>query len=832
MSFVNRLASAVHSLSGGLSGTTLTVGGVSVTVEEKIADGGYGLIYRATDSRGQNYAVKALQAPDEEHYSEILHEYEIHKKCSDCPNVVSVYGMASNQATRQATILMEFCSDSLISQINAVFNRGFDDRTIVEVFTEVCEAVEFMHTLSPPIIHRDLKPENVLRNNGKWKLCDFGSATTRVYTLKTTKERNEASDDLEKNTTPMYRAPEMCDLFRRQPINTKADVWALGCILFKLCTFRDAFPEGSNLQILNVKYQWPQNKNVNQKFKDIVKYIFNTNPDARPSTRDVLAELYRQFPEWVDSKWKKDSNAPANEPFNPFGNNPSQSEQKFDPFGNQSPQQQNQRQNDFNPFENQQAPAQRNFPQRRQNEQNAFNPFENDSSIQQSVFNPFDNTPSKQPQQTFNPFAQQSHQNQPSPQQQRRQQYQNQLQDDVDDTYDPFASIQQNHSASNDLKPPSGDGGSAPFISFNDKPPSAPSNTFNPFDSNSQPQGNAHANENLFNPFDSNSQIHGNTPSDENLFNPFDSNSQQNGPVHQPPRIGRQNNTNDSSFNPFGQSSNIHVDEDEGESLLDSFDSPKVQRQPGDIAAFSNIRSNNRSQEFDDISMDIPRSGFGSQINPQRVKTDPIGLIKDLIKLNEIDLSSALFTISSSQNDGLFFLKLLHMSGDQGSKIAATLPQIGSNDSPIHAVIESRRYLHSNFPQFEGNFALTCFMRLHKANPVPIGQPPVCTESAKELLDHLSKVISLVRVSPTTIPAEEALLAYQVTAYVLAKLKQFKVNEGYIVNSAIPLFKNQYNQLKRAFSFVKPPMNFPEQPFDFNDNNFLTRIRPPQSKKI
>lgn len=36
-----------------------------------------------------------------------------------------------------------------------------------------------MHSLNPPLAHRDIKIENVLFQNGKCKLCDFGSASTQ-----------------------------------------------------------------------------------------------------------------------------------------------------------------------------------------------------------------------------------------------------------------------------------------------------------------------------------------------------------------------------------------------------------------------------------------------------------------------------------------------------------------------------------------------------------------------------------------------------------------------------------------------------------------------------
>eukprot|EP00983_Pelagomonas_calceolata_P102604 1158826-Pelagomonas_calceolata.AAC.6 len=51
----------------------------------------------------------------------------------------------------------------------------------VQVFSEVCQAVQHMHSQSPPLAHRDLKAENVLKNcAGRWVLCDFGSTTHRA----------------------------------------------------------------------------------------------------------------------------------------------------------------------------------------------------------------------------------------------------------------------------------------------------------------------------------------------------------------------------------------------------------------------------------------------------------------------------------------------------------------------------------------------------------------------------------------------------------------------------------------------------------------------------
>jgi serine/threonine protein kinase len=60
-----------------------------------------------------------------------------------------------------------------------------------------------------------VKAENLLIGRGggagagRWKLCDFGSATTRAQVYDSASERALAEEDIQKHTTPAYRAPEV-----------------------------------------------------------------------------------------------------------------------------------------------------------------------------------------------------------------------------------------------------------------------------------------------------------------------------------------------------------------------------------------------------------------------------------------------------------------------------------------------------------------------------------------------------------------------------------------------------------------------------------------------
>jgi serine/threonine protein kinase len=58
-------------------------------------------------------------------------------------------------------------------------SRRPSEMEVLDIFGQVCAGLCPLHASEPPIIHRDIKPENVLLVNGSYKLCDFGSCTTK-----------------------------------------------------------------------------------------------------------------------------------------------------------------------------------------------------------------------------------------------------------------------------------------------------------------------------------------------------------------------------------------------------------------------------------------------------------------------------------------------------------------------------------------------------------------------------------------------------------------------------------------------------------------------------
>ena len=275
MSWLVNMLEAASSLSSGFVPQMVTFGNLQIITTALLAEGGYSFVYSAREvsSAGKVYAVKKMLAQDSETIECAEMESQLLERLSGTPGFVGCHGTMNRAVTspsgaREYWMLLEYCPNgSLIDLVyrkdpkTGAYERGLplSQERVLEVFETVVGAVAHMHALSPPVCHRDLKLENVLvTEDGRYVLCDFGSATTRV--LPEARSKREAAEEEErigKYSTQMYRAPEMLDLHLGHAVSEKVDVWALGCILYTLCFGVHPFPAESALQILNLAYQIP-----------------------------------------------------------------------------------------------------------------------------------------------------------------------------------------------------------------------------------------------------------------------------------------------------------------------------------------------------------------------------------------------------------------------------------------------------------------------------------------------------------------------------------------------------------------------------------------------
>ncbi|XP_041435787.1 BMP-2-inducible protein kinase isoform X2 [Xenopus laevis] len=288
------------SLAAGSSGTT-SIGGVNVgrcffighfqvTVEELLAEGGFSTVFIVRTHGGIRCALKRMYVNNVPDLNICKREITIMKELSGHKNIVGYLDSVINSAGNnvwEVLILMEYCkAGQVVNQMNQRIQIGFTEPEILKIFCDTCEAVARLHQCKTPIVHRDLKVENILLNdNGNYVLCDFGSSTNRI--LDPQKDGvNIVEEEIKKYTTLSYRAPEMINLYGGKPITTKADIWALGCLLYKLCFFTLPFGE-SQVAICDGNITVPDNSRYNHTLHCLIRYMLEPDQEKRPDIYQV-----------------------------------------------------------------------------------------------------------------------------------------------------------------------------------------------------------------------------------------------------------------------------------------------------------------------------------------------------------------------------------------------------------------------------------------------------------------------------------------------------------------------------------------------------------------
>lgn len=191
---------------------------------EVIGRGGMGTVYRATREDGEvtmEVAVKSISSPI---WSSVLgerfrRERQILAQLRH-PHIAAFLdgGLGEDGLP---FLVMELVDGRQIDAYCDEERLGLRRR--LEIFLEVCAAVEFAHRQL--IVHRDIKPSNLLVTSaGEPKLLDFGLA--RSMDLTAAKQDNPTLF-----FTPLYSSPEV---LRGKPAAVTDDVYSLGILLYRL----------------------------------------------------------------------------------------------------------------------------------------------------------------------------------------------------------------------------------------------------------------------------------------------------------------------------------------------------------------------------------------------------------------------------------------------------------------------------------------------------------------------------------------------------------------------------------------------------------------------
>lgn len=253
-------------------------------LESELGRGGMGIVYRAHDQLLQrDVAVKVLSSSSlgSQGRARLLREAQAAARLNHA-NIINIYDAGGVDG--MSYIVMELLDGASLYE-----DRPKTLEDILDVTRQVCDALEHAHTHG--IIHRDLKPENVIvTSKGVAKLTDFG--LSRSVSARISQEGVIVG-------TVYYLAPEQA---LRQDVDARADLYALGVMLYEMVAGRLPFtaddPLGVISQHLNAPVVPPStyNNEIPPALDALILRLMSKRPEERPQSasavRDALDHLY------------------------------------------------------------------------------------------------------------------------------------------------------------------------------------------------------------------------------------------------------------------------------------------------------------------------------------------------------------------------------------------------------------------------------------------------------------------------------------------------------------------------------------------------------------
>jgi Tol biopolymer transport system component len=231
----------------------------SYRVLSLLGRGGMGEVYRAHDSKlGRDVAMKVLPSlftTDRERLARFESEARILAALNH-PHIGAIYGL-EDAGDMPALVLELVDGETLADRLR----RGpIPPRDALTIARQIADALDAAHRKG--IVHRDLKPANIkVTPDGFVKVLDFGLAKALASDVPSTPNVSQAPTTPAIDATRVgmllgtaaYMSPEQA---RGLPVDTRADIWAFGCVLYEMLTGRAPFMGQTVAETLAAILEW------------------------------------------------------------------------------------------------------------------------------------------------------------------------------------------------------------------------------------------------------------------------------------------------------------------------------------------------------------------------------------------------------------------------------------------------------------------------------------------------------------------------------------------------------------------------------------------------
>ena len=263
------------------------------TIEAILGRGGMGVVYRATDSRLERVvALKTLgseRSADPAFRERFLRESRTLARLKH-PHIVPIW--EADEAAGELYIAMQYVEGQ---ELGTLLERAgpLEPARAVELIAQVADALDAAHAAG--LVHRDVKPANILVERGRRGILDHAYLTDFGLT-KPVAALSGLTMAGQFVGTPGYVAPEQIE---GKPVDHRADIYALGCVLYNCLTGTVPFPRDSTIAALWA-HLWeppPRPSEVRSElpagFDAVVATALAKTPGERYQTAGALASAAR-----------------------------------------------------------------------------------------------------------------------------------------------------------------------------------------------------------------------------------------------------------------------------------------------------------------------------------------------------------------------------------------------------------------------------------------------------------------------------------------------------------------------------------------------------------
>jgi len=203
------------------------------------------------------------------------------------PNVVQIYFIGEHE--NRPFLAMEFLDGDDVGDLLKA-NGPIHPGDAAEIIRQ--SAIGLSETIEAGVVHRDVKPSNlVMTSGGIVKVTDFGLAKALQEDLSITATGVFVG-------TPDYLAPEQA---MGEDVDASADIYALGCSLYHMCTGSPPFRKGGSddhytaVVRRHLKAERPQLKSdiadFDEELSDLCRRMMSRRPDVRPTYPQLIEKM-------------------------------------------------------------------------------------------------------------------------------------------------------------------------------------------------------------------------------------------------------------------------------------------------------------------------------------------------------------------------------------------------------------------------------------------------------------------------------------------------------------------------------------------------------------